>query len=169
MQFFLGKSIEEVPLGKRIYLPVLDKKFHADLISDLYTEKFEEDTTELYRRRETIMNPFPLNKSFDDFIDFITSKKSTNFMVRAVNTFERNNVEEQNSATNPVVIDDSGDEDNFEFPDVHVEDSTSGKKGPRTKTTPRTIPSNQPLDDKQQSPKKGTKKRERKTKVRKEK
>ena len=104
------------------------------------------------------MNPFPLNKSFDDFIKFITSKESTNFMVRAVNTFERNNVEEQNSATNPVVIDDSGDEDNFEFPDVHVEDSTSGKKGPRTKKTTRTIPSNQPLDDKQQSPKKGTKK-----------
>ena len=79
MQFFLGKSIEEVPLGKRIYLPVLDKKFHADLISDLYTEKFEEDTkssegsyespfmSRIFGGKEAVPRNFSFNIEFDNF------------------------------------------------------------------------------------------------------
>ena len=135
---------------------MLDKDFHADLIDDLYNHKFVERTRTLYNNRETMFNPFPKGKSFDDFIAFITSRESKNFMVEAVNIYERKVHEEPTPPTEIIVVDDSGDEENFQFPDECAPLSNE-RRGPRVRTTVRTVSIPQPSTAQQTPQKEGKK------------
>ena len=72
--------------GNLTSLPYVSIERSSKLVRDLYTSKVTTLTLSLFEEDE-MLDPFPPNKTFEEFLDFVKSDDSRDFMIDKINKF----------------------------------------------------------------------------------